>query len=248
MARTADGAECGFDWELIGWIAKQLKRPIQKKEFATVPELLLAARDGEVDVAIGSLTRTRAREHEGNAFTTGYLNSPPVLACKSSDPICPADFRGAIRILDGDEVGVIASTTNESAAIDLQKHLNFIKKNVGTFQSLIKALDSGGVHFILIDRPFVESRCMASGAGSLQCLSIPDKYLATYKKSVGRQQAEEYALAVDNAALRSQINKQIALAREEILPELQRKYLSELNPCFRPTTAPRNIGKQAGAQ
>src|SRR5215469_1016143 len=84
MTRSPKNIYCGFDAELIEWIGKRLQRGVKLVEYPSVPALLTAAREGHVDIAIGSITHTRRREEEGNAFSHGYTASPPVLACKRS--------------------------------------------------------------------------------------------------------------------------------------------------------------------
>lgn len=233
MANDAGDPYCGFDFALVTWIANQLKpkRQLKWHEYATVPKLLQAVRDNEVDMAVGSLTRTREREDAGNAFTDGYMSAAPVLACKRFDPACAADATAAFAHLRDDEVAVITPTTNEAAADELKTRYKFIKRSMLTFQSLNSALVSGRVHFIIVDRPFIESRCDTNDADALRCFSLPRSRLKKYMLKLGRPR-EEYAIAVDDARVRAQINKQIKEAKKTgKLLEWQRKYLSNSTAC-----------------
>jgi ABC-type amino acid transport substrate-binding protein len=232
MTRTSANVYCGFDADLIRWIGRRLSRDVQWVEYASVPALLQAVRDGNVDMAIGSITHTHKREQDGNAFSSGYLTSPPVLACKRSDPVCGRTLQANYAALRGDEVGVIDATTNRDAAEELSVALGFITKRMLSFQSLISALDSGKIHFMIVDRPFIQHRCGAAGQGELSCLPLPRNLLDRYAKTLGNPRGEEYAIAVDDAALRSAVNEALATAKTSgELRGLTSKYLLNVTKC-----------------
>lgn len=232
MTRTGSNLYCGFDAELIRWIGKRLHREIDWREFASVPALLAAVREGQVDIAIGSITHTRQREQNGNAFSHGYLSSPPVLACRLTDSLCTSSPKRVFAAMAGDEVGVIGATTNEDAAKDLQASFKFIVKQTLSFRSLISMLDLGRVHFIIVDRPFIQHRCTDASPMGLRCFNLPRVFLKDYDKTLGTREVEQYAMAIDDASLRAVVNDSLLSAhREGELDRLSETYLVRGDAC-----------------
>jgi ABC-type amino acid transport substrate-binding protein len=204
MSRSSRGKPCGYDADLMMWVAHQLPKVPRFTEYPTVPAMIAAVKTGEADLAVGSITRTRAREREGIAFTIGYIRSPPVIACGNGAGNCPRDVKTLFSDLDGEEVGVIKDTTNDDLAKELRLRLNFVRKPLTSVDSLINSLRDGQLRYVIVDKPFIQPYCDSL---AFRCYSVPPEKAPVYRGEVGRKQGEEYAFAVDNASLRSHIDR-----------------------------------------
>ncbi|WP_413935017.1 substrate-binding periplasmic protein [Nitrospira sp. BLG_1] len=114
----------------------QQKRYLQ---YPTYETLIEGVARGEVDYAIGQITRTKYREQRGVFFTRGYTDALSIFISKSGRTGPPGD---------GDTVGVISGSVNERALRYLAKSKRFKIVSELLLQDLVKDLQKGNVNFI----------------------------------------------------------------------------------------------------
>lgn len=129
------------------------------RSYATYEALIAAVARGEVDYAIGQITRAKYREEYGVFFTRGYNDALPIFLSKQSMARPP---------LDGDTIGVVAGSISERALGHLAKSKQFRVKSRLTLDALKDDLQSGRVHFIFTERLGLAS----SQAAAEQNLSV----------------------------------------------------------------------------
>lgn len=95
---------------------------------------------GEVDYAIGEITRAKYREQRGVFFTRGYHDALPIFISKASATGSPGD---------GATIGVISDSVNERALIHLiKKSKQFFIVRELLLQDLQRDLQNGTLGFI----------------------------------------------------------------------------------------------------
>lgn len=134
-------------------LEKSLDKEAQKRKFggkpplylsyATHDDLLAAVTRGEVDYAIGGLTRAKYREESGIFFTRGYAYALPMFVSKSSRARPPQD---------GDRIGVLPGSINERALTYLGESKRFVVVNETSIPALEDDLRNESVDFIFVER------------------------------------------------------------------------------------------------
>lgn len=132
---------------------KELVKSIRENQFKNMPEhylsyptyeaLIDAVGRGEVDYAIGEITRAKYREERGIFFTQGYNDALPIFVSKSNRIRPPRD---------GDTIGVVLGSISERALLHLGKSKKFATVKELTLDALEDDLKSGSVDFIFTER------------------------------------------------------------------------------------------------
>jgi ABC-type amino acid transport substrate-binding protein len=214
MRRDKDGNPSGFDYELAKLVAEglgpelglELGKPpkLNIVDYADVETLLTkGVLGGEVDLAIGSITRARYREDRGVRFTSGYFTSHLVLLGRKD---------GKWPLVHDDRVGVAKNTTSEVAAQYLQRSVPFAPIKMPSFQDLVNALDHRELDYIIIDEPLAVP-LQAKGFRVITHLAY---YLGGFlQKEIGYNR-EEYAIALRDSTSDSGWRGSIDRIMEEI--------------------------------
>lgn len=134
--------------EMVDLVQKERfdKKPRQYLSYATHEAVLDAVVRGELDYAIGGLTRARYREERGIFFTRGYADALPIFISKSSRTRPPQY---------GDTIGVLPGSINERALAHLEQSIKFVIVRESSLADLEHDLRNGSVDFIFTDgHPF----------------------------------------------------------------------------------------------
>lgn len=136
-------------------VEKSLVKSIQENRFKSIQEhylpyptyeaLIAAVARGEVDYAIGEITRAKYREKREVFFTRGYAPALPVFVTKSSR-IRPPE--------DGDTIGVVRGSISERALAHLTESKKFAIVKEFTLGALEEDLKRDIVHFIFTERAY----------------------------------------------------------------------------------------------
>lgn len=126
--------------------------------YATHESLLAAVRRGEVDYAIGGLTRAKYREERGVLFTRGYAYARPIFISKSGRKKEPPWY--------GATIGVLSGSINAQALNSLTREMNFRVVPESSFLNLADALNNGSVDFIFTEERDLQQLTPASHATS----------------------------------------------------------------------------------
>jgi ABC-type amino acid transport substrate-binding protein len=230
MARDESGNPVGKDYSLTKKIAKELGQlpeisvpdlRVVEVAYPNVDSLLLSGlRHGEVDIGVGEITRTRQRERRGILFTRSYVSTPIVLLGNEGMR------RG---LYENDRLGVLRGTTYARAAesISLKRHITIIEDD--SLGHLLRRLDRGDVHFILLDRtvaqPWHESE-------DYKIVEPEESLLADYYK---KEYADEYAIATKDKTLCRLINS--VMDKGEVAQYIADNYprvtSKAANPCIK---------------
>lgn len=220
----------GFDMELLNWIAKQLRselgqpRPIEIK-VTNIPwnRLFLALQNGEVDIAMRSITKSvqRERNHPGIRFTDGYLVNHQLLIQKRNTAAFPGDLKGRV-------VGAKRDSTNERAALYLASQFDFtVDASFVNYGDIYQALREGRIDFGLVDSVLV-TKFLAEGR-FFQLGPHLDEYLHEFFLRELGYAEEQYAIALyqpdDSSQLQEMLNE-ILRSRETrtFLADLAKRY------------------------
>ncbi|MDN5940974.1 MAG: transporter substrate-binding domain-containing protein [Nitrospira sp.] len=118
-------------------------KPTRYSRYATYEALVEGVLRGEVDYAIGEITRAKYREKRGVFFTQGYAPALPTFISKQSETRPPRD---------GDTIGVVLGSISDRALAHLAKSKKFAIVKELTLDALLDDLRSGSVHFIFTER------------------------------------------------------------------------------------------------
>ena len=119
------------------------KKPKRYRSYSTYEALIAAVARGEVDYAIGEITRAKYREKHGIFFTRGYNDALPIFVSKQSVARSPQD---------GDTIGVVIGSLSEQALIHLESSKKFAIVREFTLDALEDALKIGNANFIFSER------------------------------------------------------------------------------------------------
>lgn len=229
MAKERGGYE-GFDIDLLKWIVKQLgqrldqPRPIEI-EVLNIPfsRLFLSIQNGEVDMAIRSITKSVQREsnHPGLRFTDGYLLNHQILIQQRDGAAFPEDLKEMV-------VGAKRDSTNERAALYLASQFAFtVDASFVNYGDIYKALREGRIDFGLVDSALVTR--FLSDRQLFQLGPYLDEYLHEFFLEELGFDEEQYAIALyqpnDSSQLLEMLNE-ILRSRETrtFLGELAKEY------------------------
>ena len=202
------GRPDSFDIDLVYWLGEKLKEKLKipdlEVELRNIQweKLFERVRTYEVDIAIGTITKSKQRESAfpGLRFSNGYLQNHQILIeGMYSRGRGERSMRGGefLTILKGKKVGVQNHTINEKAARALAKQYDFeVEDNFGSYVDVYDALRQGKIDFGMIDSVRHE---MVRNPEFQQVGGHLDDYLTNfYKKELG-QSVEEFAIAVAEA-------------------------------------------------
>jgi ABC-type amino acid transport substrate-binding protein len=169
---------------------------------------------GEVDFALSSVTKTRARETRlGIRFTQGYFDSHLVLLGRGGS--------GSVITRDA-EVGGIKKTTNEAALTEFCSVRHCTPVLFESFQDTVNALIEGTVKYILVDEPL-----------SLQMIQQHQlevvghdlaRDLPRYRELIGYPN-DQYAIATPDEGLQRKLARLVdGLERDGAVQQLMKKY------------------------
>ncbi len=119
------------------------KQRKQYRQYPTYEALVEAVARGEVDYAIGEITRAKYREKKGVYFTRGYNDAMPSFVSKSREMQTPKA---------GDSIGVEVGSISERALAHLTISQKFVVAKELTLDALVDDLRSGSVRFIFSER------------------------------------------------------------------------------------------------
>jgi ABC-type amino acid transport substrate-binding protein len=209
MRRDEFGEAWGFDAELMKAIAhgmkkypdfEQLGETADYKDYPSIGNVLdQGLRTGEVDLALGSITKASFREERGIKFSKGYVESK--LALVSAKPIPAADKAKVPGKTS--KVGVVKETINVDAAEALAKKYEFAVVKEPSFQDLVKNLEYGALDFILIDDTLAKP--LTPTFSEVKHYDVRELG-EPYRKRLGYDK-EEYAVAIYDPDLYKMINE-----------------------------------------
>ncbi len=228
-ATGASGGYQGFEVDLIRWIATQVGEKLGLKqalqiEFVQVPwnRLFQAVENGEVDIAIRSISKSAQREKEFRniKFSSGYIQNHQVIIQRSRAGEFPA-------ALDGAAIGVKASSVNERAARYLIPGLKWrVDPSFTNYGDIYQALQDGKIEFALVDSVLAEK---FTRTRFVQLGPPLDELLRPFYETELGSAREEYAIAFHEAgvenALRTIIDESLASpVGKQKLAELRSQY------------------------
>jgi ABC-type amino acid transport substrate-binding protein len=230
MSRDADGNASGFDADMIRFLTERLSSDKQlnldgkgnfKDEFVNYPSidqiLFHGIEQGEVDVAIGSITKAKYRERRGIRFTQGYLESRLVLLGNPGS-------QGALLTVD-QKVGAVKETSNFEALQYLQKKYHFQPFPADSYQDLLSKLRDHTVDYVIIDEPLAAD-VIATGSVIVAKDLVPD--LGDYLQEKVGYDREEYAIAASDPTLHDKLDHLMKSAEmRKLIYSLKEKYKVE---------------------
>jgi ABC-type amino acid transport substrate-binding protein len=190
------GQYLGFDIELAHWLVRGLAECLTPEkhltaEFVETPwdTIFHSLQDGDVDMAIRSLTRSKKREEQypNVRFTRGYARNHQIFIQTRPGSRFPDDLKRKV-------VGVKKGSINEAAAQYLASKFEFIVDGVFVnYGELYQALRSGQIRFAMVDSLLAES---AGGFGFSRLGPELDAHLDSFYAAELGYDTEEYAVAV----------------------------------------------------
>jgi len=151
------GNYSGFDLDLITYLVKKMSVELDipglniQIEEVQWKDLLNSINNGDFDVGVKAITRTREREKEYRniAFTNGYLPVNQLFIEQKPGGNYPASLKNAM-------VGVKKGSTNEILAKRIAVKYGFnINSGFINYGDLYQALNDGKIDFALVDYPLV---------------------------------------------------------------------------------------------
>lgn len=103
-------------------------------------------KDGNVDLAVSSLSETSGRIRRGVLFSTPYLSNHLVVARIKGESTTLDDFA---------RVGVVRGGTNSQFAHELQRHRLITVVEAGSIEELLRLLQGKEISVIIIDEPLI---------------------------------------------------------------------------------------------
>ncbi len=192
-------------------------RPARYRFYPTYEALIEGVIRGELDYAIGELTRTTDREQRGVYFTRGYHNASPIVIAKSSTKRTR---------LDGGAIGVISGSATDQALTRLAESRQFTIVRELLPSDLIKDLKKNTVDFIFSANELVKNLVDQNESKEFDIAGEPDSELKEfYERRLGYP--PEFAIATANESLCKEFDKQVE--REIAKSDL---FLSKTQPCI----------------
>jgi ABC-type amino acid transport substrate-binding protein len=209
VASDANGNLEGFEVDLINWLTRDISSrlgiaPTPTVEIVQIPwsHLFNAVEDGEVDVAIRSITKSvkREREFRNIRFSTGYLKNHQIIVQRAAHGEFPASLSNAT-------IGVKTGSINEKAARYLVQKFHWkIDSSFVNYGDIYEALHEGKLDFALLDsvlaHKFSPSRVVQFGP------ELDSYLLPFYKEELGSD-IEEYSIAVHGSESDNDLEKVI---------------------------------------
>jgi ABC-type amino acid transport substrate-binding protein len=196
VSSNGNGVYSGFEIELIRYIAAQLGLELHSSVPLAVSTveipwsgLFTAMQQGEADIAIRSITRTKSREQEypNLDFTSGYLTNHQIFITMLPNGNFPDSLRGA-------KVGVKQNSFNERAARFLAEQYQFTTDaSYVAYGDLYQALRDGKIAYALVDSVLASEFLRNQGAQLGPALDA--QLRSFYDKELG-QDHEEYSIVI----------------------------------------------------
>jgi ABC-type amino acid transport substrate-binding protein len=194
--KTQSGTYEGFEMDLARWIAKDLRIKLDLQsdlsvEIVEIPwnRFFSALQNGEVDLGIRSITKSKTRETEYSKvkFTVGYLQNHQIIIQSKKEGSFPASLNGQV-------IGVKAASINEKVANYLVGQFRFrVDPSYVSYDDIYTALREGRIAYGLVDSTLVSKFLNTK---FYQFGPQLDSYLKPfYEKELGTSD-EEYAIAV----------------------------------------------------
>jgi hypothetical protein len=208
----------------LKYIEEQKNKQMHYLRYPTYEALVEGVAKGEVDYAIGEITRAKYREQRGVFFTRGYYDALPIFISKSDRVGPPGE--GAI-------VGVITGSINERALILLKKSKRFTIVGESLLQDLQRDLQGGILDFIYTSDEHAKHQLKLNDSnGPYEFVSGGTLYWELrdfYKDELGYSPL--YAIATANDKLCGDLDKIV----EEKVPERrsQDEFLNRIYTIYR---------------
>jgi ABC-type amino acid transport substrate-binding protein len=199
VASNGLGQYSGFEMELVsslsGAIAKKLGIAIPNIKTVEVPwsGLMSTMQNGEADMAVRSIVRTRSREaqYPGLKFSRGYISNSQIVVSTRDNLKFPDALRGSV-------VAVKANTFNERAAVHVSQKFGFRVDNSYTnYGDIYQALREGRAAFAIVDS--VLAAQFLKSDGRQLGPSLDSELRGLYKKELFSD-GEEYVVVIHERA------------------------------------------------
>lgn len=208
VGRTADfnlfdDGVIGFEDKLVNWLAEHLEDEFSipnitvERKVLKWGQLLKAVQEGDVDIALANITKSKKREQNyfPLTFSVGYLANHQVLLHKKNNnyPPFPDGLRGKV-------VGAHAGSINLKAASSISGKYGFtIYDDARAYADSIDALEKNKIDFAMIDMVrYLESETRLKA--KVKCYGPKgkdfDKILEPFYMEEFKQSREEIAIAV----------------------------------------------------
>ncbi len=234
-----DGTPNTFDMALISWIATQLALDLKigtdikvKRREIVWRDLLRSVEQGNVDLAIASITKSKKREseHQGLKFTDGYRTNNQAIIYKAS--LDSDSYKSGVslskkqlmKILKGKTVGAQEKSVNLQAAQYLSRSFNYkVRSDFTSYVDVLDKVRTGEIDFGFID----DVRLKAVSYPELNHLNVNLNPLLSglYKEILNDSESEEYAIAAKDPEFVGILNTLIKKAKKKMkLDELEEKH------------------------
>jgi len=227
--KTQLGTYEGFEIDLTRWVVKQLSTKLNLQsdlslEIVEIPwnRFFTALQNGEVDLGIRSITKSKTREAEFSQmrFTIGYLENHQLLIQSKKGGTFPESLNGQV-------IGVKAASINEKAANYLASQFKFrVDPSYVSYDDVYTALREGRIAYAMVDSTlvakFLNTKVYQFGP------QLDDYLKPFYERELGTS-TEEYAIAVhqsnQNEMLVPMINEILSSAdTRSYIQSLKQKY------------------------